>query len=428
MTSRGWNNDPYIGAGEFYLEYGSYDVQLTVPAAWTVTATGSLQNAGEVLASAQLDRLALAATSDEVVAIVTAAEANDPAMHRPRLEGTATWHFRADSVRDFAFATGPRLRWDASGLDGVLIQTLYRPEATKWQEANAMSRAAIRHFSDRWFEYPYPHATTVEGPVEGMEYPMLTFVPDSPTREDLHWVLAHEFGHQWFPMIVGSNERLYPWMDEGFNTFIDLEVAAEYFAGTAYGDSIPNHPLNLYPDHSVPGAEQPLISRPVEIRDLFWGAYQKPALMLTLLRDEVLGRARFEDAFRSYIAAWAFKHPTPADFFRIMRDRSGMDLDWFWRGWITTTARLDQAVDNIETRAGRSVVRLANRGTMVMPLNMRVHYSDGSAETVSLPVEMWNLGAGFDWRAAPGMSVDSVMVDPEERLPDIDRTNNRWPR
>lgn len=425
---RGWNHEPYIGAGEFYLEYGSFEVELTVPSAWTVAATGQLMNPEAVLTTETRARLARARNSEEPVAIVTAAEALVPARHRPAIAGTLTWHFRADSVRDFAFAAGPGLRWDASGYDGILIQTLYRPAATKWEEANRMARGAIRHFSERWMRYPYSHATSVEGPIEGMEYPMLTFVPDSPTREDLHWVLAHELGHQWFPMVVGSNERLYPWMDEGFNTFIDLANVAEYFAGTAYGDTIGVHPLHLHPDHAVPGAEQPLITRPVEVRDLFWGAYQKPALMLSLLRDEVLGPDRFDDAFRDYMRTWAYRHPTPADFFRLMRDRSGMDLDWFWRGWVFTTARLDQAIAGIRSADGGSVVELENRGTMVMPARLEVRYADGTAERVELPVEMWNLGDRFTWHGPPGRRVTSATLDPAAALPDVDRDNNHWPR
>jgi aminopeptidase N len=292
-----------------------------------------------------------------------------------------------------------------------------------------MGREAIRYFSEQWYPYPYPHATTVEGPVEGMEYPMLTFVPDSPTREDLQWVLAHEFGHEWFPMIVGSNERLYPWMDEGFNTFIDLANAARYFAGTPYGDSIEVHPLHLYAEHARPGDEQPLITKPVEVRDLFWGGYQKPALMLQLLRYEVLGRERFDHAFREYIRAWAFKHPTPADFFRLMRDASGMDLDWFWRGWIYTTARLDQAVDSVSTNAaGVATIHLSNRGTMVMPAELAVTFEDGSRATVPLPVEMWNLGTHFGYRVPEAKRVRRVEVDPRKALPDVDRANNVWPR
>ena len=421
---RGWNHEPYIGAGEFYLEYGSFDVSLTVPASYIVAATGSLRNREQVLTSAQRNRLAIARTSTQPVAIITADEAGKADRTRPAGRGPLTWRFTADSVRDFAFAAGPELRWDASSHDGIMIHTLYRPAATRWEEANRMAREAIKHFSEQWYPYPYPHATTVEGPIEGMEYPMLTFVPNSPSREELHWVLSHEFGHEWFPMVVGSNERLYPWMDEGFNTFIDLAGAADYFAGTPYGDSIEVHPLHLYADHAIAGKEQPLISRPVEGKDLFWTGYQKPALMLQTLRHEVLGKDRFDHAFREYIKAWAYKHPTPADFFRIMRDASGVDLDWFWRDWIYTTARLDQAVDSV----GTEKVFLTNRGAMTLPLEMDLVYQDGTTERIRLPVEMWNQGPRFAYRVRSGKPVRRVVVDPRRALPDVDRSNNQRDR
>ena len=426
---RGWNHEPYIGAGEFYLEYGSFQVSLTLPGNYIVAATGRLQNPEEVLTAAQRERLARALTSAEPVAVITAAEAGKP-VNRPVRSGNLTWRFSADSVRDFAFAAGPELRWDASGYDGILINTLYRPNAQLWAaEANRMARAAIQHFSEKWFRYPYPHATTVEGPIEGMEYPMLTFVPKGLSREDLQWVLSHEFGHEWYPMIVGSNERLYPWMDEGFNTFVDIEGAEKYFRGTPYADTVGLNPLHLYAAHGLPGSEQPLINRPIEVRDLFWGGYRKPALMLQLLRFEVLGRDRFDAAFHEYTRVWAFKHPTPADFFRIMRDHSGMELDWFWRGWIYTTARLDQAVDSVAARAGGgSNVFLSNRGQMVMPAELRITYNGGATDTVKLPVDMWNLGHTFLYRVPGTRTVTKVELDPRGVYPDIDRRNNQWPR
>jgi hypothetical protein len=425
---RGWNHEPFIGAGEFYLEYGSFDVQLTVPATHIVAATGQLRNPERVLTAIQRSRLARARGSETPVPIITREEAGNARVTRPATTGTLTWHFTADSVRDFAFAAGPEFRWDASGYKGILIQTLYRAKADKWEEANRMGREAIKYYSEQWFPYPYSHATTVEGPIEGMEYPMLTFCPNSPTREDLQWVIAHEFGHQWFPMIVGSNERLYPWMDEGFNTFIDLANAAMFFAGTPYGDSIEQHPLNLYADHGNSG-EQPLISNPTEVRDLFWIGYQKPALMMQLLRYNVLGKDRFDAAFREYIKAWAFKHPTPTDFFRVMRDASGMDLDWFWRSWVYTTARLDQAVDSLSRdEAAGTRVFLKSNGTMLMPAELTITFEDGTTSDVSLPVEMWNLGSTFVYRVRGSRAVRKVEIDRRRTLPDIDRSNNSWPR
>jgi hypothetical protein len=427
---KGWNHEPYIGAGEFYLEYGSYDVTLTVPAGYVVAATGELQNAAQVLTPTQRSRLALARRSDTAVAVITRDEAVASGTGHPGAGHPATWHFAAANVRDVAWAAAPNWIWEASNLDGTLIQTLYRPTATQWSggEAHRMARGAIRHFSEQWYRYPYPHATTVEGPVGGMEYPMLTFVPNGSSRETTHWELAHEFGHEWFPMIVGSNERLYPWMDEGFNTFIDLRNAALYFAGTRYGDTIEANPLHLALEHTKAG-EQPLITNPTEVHDLMWTGYQKPALMLHLLRTEVLGPERFDAAFRDYIRTWAFRHPAPADFFRLMRDASGMELDWFWRDWVYTTARLDQAVEPVVTdTTGQSSLYVVNRGTMVMPAELRVTYDDGTADTVRLPVEMWNLGSRFAYRLPSRKRVRRVEVDPRHVLPDQDRSNNVWER
>jgi len=217
-------------------------------------------------------------------------------------------------------------------------------------------------------------------------------------------------------------------MDEGFNTFIDLANAARYFKGTAYGDSIEVHPLHLYADHATPGQEQPLITRPVESHDLFWTAYQKPALMMQTLRYEVLGRERFDAALRAYLRTWAFKHPTPADFFRQMRDESGMDLDFFWRDWVYTTARLDQAVDSVVTADSVQTVYLSNRGTMTLPVELDVSYEDHHTVRVRLPVEMWNLGRTFKYRLHGEQRIARIVIDPRRVLPDVDRGNNSFPR
>ncbi|MGN6390785.1 MAG: M1 family metallopeptidase [Gemmatimonadales bacterium] len=425
---RGWNHEPYIGGGEFYLEYGRFDVALTVPATYVVGATGVLLNPAAVLTARQRARLARARTSDSAVAVITDDEAGDPSRTRPTAHGTLTWHFTADSVRDFAFGAAPDFRWDASAYRRTLVNTLYRVSAPEWEEANRIVRDAVQYYSEQWYPYPYPHITSIEGPIEGMEYPMITFCPRAPSREERQWVLAHELGHQWVPMIVGSNERLYPWMDEGFNTFIDLANAARYFKGTAYGDSIEVHPLHLYADHATPGQEQPLISRPVESHDLFWTAYQKPALMMQTLRYEVLGKARFDAAFREYLRTWAFKHPTPADFFRVMRDESGMDLDFFWRDWVYTTARLDQAVDSVVASDSAQTVYLSNRGTMTLPVELAVSYEGGQTARVRLPVEMWNLGRSFKYRLRSHRRVTRIVIDPRRVLPDVDRGNNSVPR
>jgi hypothetical protein len=423
----GWNPLPYIGAGEFYLDYGDFDVTLTLPAGFVVAATGTVQNPLVVWTPTTRARLARARRSAEPVQIITKAEAT--AHGTQRSPGTKTWHFGARRVRDFAWAASPDYRWDASAWNGVLIQTLYRPSATPWEEANRMAWFTIKHFSETWGMYPWPHATTVEGLVEGMEYPMLTFVPSIEKREDQYWVLTHEFGHEWFPMMVGSDERRYPWMDEGFNSFIDYGSAEGYFKGTVYGDTVRRELLTAYQVSAVPGNEQPLITNPVESRDLAWTAYQKPSLMLTVLRDAVLGKEAFERAMREYVRRWTFKHPQPADFFRTIENVSGRNLDWFWRAWVYTTARLDQAVDSVGAAGDTAFIFLSNRGQMVLPATLEIRYADGSSERRELPIEMWNLGSRFTSRIRTGgKAVAGVAVDPKGIYPDVDRANNRWPR
>ena len=422
----GWNPLPYIGAGEFYLEYGDYDVTLTLPAGFVLAATGTVVNPARVWTPTVRARLARARASAASVPIITKAEAE--ANGAKRVPGTKTWHLRAQQVRDVAWAASPDFRWDASGWNGILIQTLYRPGATPWEEANKMAWFTIKHFSETWGMYPWPQATTVEGLVEGMEYPMLTFVPSIEKREDQFWVLTHEFAHEWFPMMVGSDERRYPWMDEGFNTFIDYGSAEGYFRGTAYGDTVRRELLSAAQISAVPGNEQPLIDKPVEQRDLAWAAYQKPALMLTVLRDAVLGKDTFERALREYVARWKFKHPQPVDFFRTFENVAGRDLDWFWREWVYTTARLDQAVDSVRIAGDTTLISLSNRGQMVLPVTLELRFADGTSETRAYPIELWNLGNKATARVGTAKPVVSVEVDPKQIYPDVDRANNRWPR
>jgi hypothetical protein len=422
----GWNPLPYIGAGEFYTEYGDYDVTLTLPAGYVVAATGTVQNPQEVWSPAIRQRLEQATTASERIQVITKNEATANGAHAT--PGTRSWRLTATNVRDFAWAASPDFRWDASGWNGIRINTFYRPGAAPWEEANRMARYTIQLFSEKWGTYPWPHATTVEGPIEGMEYPMLTFVPAIAKREDQFWVLMHEFGHQWFPMIVGSDERRYPWMDEGFNTFIDYDAAEGYFKGTAYGDTVRRELLTAYRTSAVPGREQPLITKPVEQRDLAWSAYQKPALMLTILRDAVLGRETFERALREYVRRWRFKHPQPADFFRTMANVSGRDLDWFWRGWIYSTARLDRRGLGPSGRPRLGLRLFVESGSDGAPVTLELRFSDGTRETRQLPVEMWNLGDRFTARVATAKPMVGVVVDPAERYPDVDRANNRWGR
>lgn len=311
-----------------------------------------------------------------------------------------------------------------------------------------MARHAIASFSERWFMYPYPQASVVEGPILGMEYPMIVFVPADTSRTALGWVLMHELGHEWFPMLVGNDERRYPWMDEGFNSFMDLYTVSDYFRGSApvHADSVLNGPLTTYPSAAAPGEEQPLITAPAEVRNLYWTAYQKPALMLRILREEVLGPEAFDRAFREYTRRWANRHPQPADFFRTMENVSGRDLHWYWRQWVYTTARLDQAIDSVGGQAGRRAggqrvaataptligsvrIVLSNRREMVMPAELKLFYEDGSTETRRLPVEIWNLGRRFPLTVdTRGRRLVGAQLDPRRAYPDTDRRNNSWGR
>ena len=423
----GWNTLPYLGAGEFYLEFGDYDVSLTVPAGSIVTATGALANPSAVRTAEERARLARAFTSPgQTVQVITRPEAIADATRR--VSGTRTWRFTASGVRDFAWAVGSGLRWDASTWNGILVQTFYHPDAMPWEEANSMVRATLKHFSGALGQYPWPQVSAVEGLVEGMEYPMVIYCPSLQKREDQYWVLMHELGHQWFPMQVGSDERRYPWMDEGFNTFADYDAAEAFFKGTAYGDTVRRELLGAYAATALPGSEQPMITKPDEVRQLYWTAYQKPALMLSILREAVVGREAFDRAFREYVRRWKGKHPQPADFFRTLSNETGRDLDWFWRGWIYTTARLDQAVDSVRAGSDTTFLYLSSRGQMILPVTLELRYADGTTETRSLPVEMWSLGNRFTYRLATAKRLASVTIDPQRIYPDIARDNNSWKR
>src|SRR2546429_2320723 len=423
----GCNVVPVLGAGEFYLEFGDFDVNLTVPAGFTVIATGGLANPSVVRSAQERARLAGAFTSPgQTVHVITRQEATANATRR--VPGTKTWRFTASGVRDFAWAAGSGLRWDASTWDGILVQTFYHPDAAPWEESNSMLRFALKHFSGRLGQYPWPQVSAVEGLVEGVEYPMVIFCPSLQKREDQYWVLMHELGHQRFPMQVGSDERRYPWMDEGFNTFADYDAAEAFFKGTAYGDTVRRELLAAYAATATPNSEQPMITKPDEVRQLYWTAYQKPALMLSILREAVLGREEFDRALREYVRRWKGKHPQPADFFRTMSNLTGRDLDWFWRNWIYTTARLDQAVDSVRSSADSAFLYLSNRGQMVLPVTLELRYADNSTETRSLPVEMWDLGSRFTYRVATAKRLASVVIDPRKIYPDIARDNNSWKR
>lgn len=426
---RGWNTEQYLGQGEFYLEYGSFDVSLTVPADMLLGATGVLQNPAEVLTPTQRARLASARTSEATVLIRGKEEVGDPASRPHPSSGMLTWRFRADSVRDFAWAAARHFIWDAVAVNGgkTLAMSLYPPSADSiWSQSSQYAKFAIEAYSAQWFPYPYPVAINVNGPEGGMEYPMIVFCGNRTNAQALYSVTDHEFGHTWFPMVVGNNERLYPWMDEGFNTFMNY-----YNWRLRYPDT-PNRRGNAvaYVGYARSGREIPIMAAADRVPGPILGhqAYNKPGLGLIVLRDQVLGPDRFDPAFREYIRRWAYKHPTPADFFRTMEDGVGEDLSWFWRAWFYTTETLDQAVDSVKIveRQGvpQSRVFLQNVGPMVMPVDLTLYFEGTPPEQRRLPVEVWYGGKSYIL-AVPGKRVVGVVVDPAQVFPDVNRTNNQ---
>ena len=357
----GWQHKQFLGSGEFTLEFGDYDVQVTVPADHIVASTGVLQNPEAVLTAAQRERLERARTASKPVIIVSQGEAE--AAEKSRASATKTWHYKATNVRDFAFATSRKFIWDAQGYKkggtDMLAMSYYPKEGNPlWEK---YSTQAIIHTVEQYnkysFDYPYPVAISVNGPVGGMEYPMISFNGPRPTKDKktgeityskrskygLIGVIIHEVGHNYFPMIVNSDERLWTWMDEGINTFV------QGLAQDAWEADYPKsrgEPRNIV-DYMRSKNQVPIMTNSESLLQFGNNAYAKPAAALTVLRETVLGRELFDFAFKEYAQRWKFKRPTPADFFRTMEDASGTDLDWFWRGWFYSTDAVDVSVDGI---------------------------------------------------------------------------------
>ncbi len=431
---RGWNIEPYLGQGEFYLDYGDYSLAITVPAGYIVAATGALQNAAEVLTPTQIKRHAVAAKSDTVVRLITADELTSGAA-RPRKTGMLTWKFVAKNVRDAVWAASPDFQWDASSWKGIMAYAYYRPSAAvNWHDAADQSRMSIMEYSERWFMYPWPHISAVEGPISGMEYPMIAMENKSEDVYDLYNVVTHEIGHMWFPMIVGSNERVYMWQDEGFNTFINTFSEARRYPEKGDQMARAAEERRLIEQYMAQGVDKPVNINPDRIAPPLLGeaAYVKPSVGLQLLRQEILGPEAFDDAFRTYVARWAYKHPTPTDFFRTMEDAAGRRLDWFWREWFVENARFDQSIDTVVVRTQGDTSKVAvlygNRERGVLPIRARFTFSDGTTQDYVYPAEVWSTNSRNYVREYrfTGKTLVRVELDPEHRLLDIDRGNDSW--
>jgi hypothetical protein len=448
----GWQTDQFLGRGEFYLEFGNYDVKLTVPSNHIVDATGILQNPADVLTQTQRDRLQQAMTSEEPMFILTADEVMT-AESRPAQSGTLTWHYIAENVRDFAWVSSKTYVWDAAGYryesDNRLIKTysFYPRDAMPlWDSVS--TRAIIQTletYGRMAFEYPYPKATNANGPAGGMEYPMMAFCgarpnPDgSYTDETAHSLISvtiHEVGHNWFPMIVGSDERKWTWMDEGLNSFL------QYYAEL---DWDPYYPTRRGPAPNIVEYMRDMDQVPIMIesdlihKDFGNNGYAKPAAGLVMLREHVLGEELFDAAFSEYSQKWMFKKPQPVDFFRSIEDGAGELLNWFWRGWFYTTHYNDQALVsvtsqsaeelNMGTEQGRTYyrIRVDNVGGLVMPLHIDITYDDGTNELIKLPVDLWrNNELTFIYGFFTDKTVVEVVVDPNQVFADVNLENNRW--
>jgi len=433
----GWNTLPYTGPGEFYLEYGDFDLMITAPASHIVVASGELLNAKDVYTPEQLKRWDEAAQSEKTVMIRKAKEVTDPAS-RPAGKSMLTWHFKITNARDASWASSASFMEDAAKMDlpsgrKAMAISVYPVESagdTAYGRSTEYAKRSIEMNSAKWFEYPYPNATVVAGITNGMEYPGIVFCGVKDKKKSLWAVNDHEFGHTWFPMIVGSNERLYGWMDEGFNTFLNTLTTADFNKG----EYAPKKPTDM---HRM-GARLtdpnllPILTEPANLPEKYTGTllYFKPSTGLVLLREQILGPERFDRAFKTYIERWAYKHPTPDDFFRTIENVSGESLQWFWRGWFTNNWRLDVAVTDVkyvndDPQQG-SLITIQNLDKMAMPVTLEIKTKSGATSRLQLPVEIWERFSIRTFKYPSTEEIRSVTYDPDNVLPDYNPDNNVW--
>ena len=499
----GWQNKQFLGRGEFALSFGNFEVAITVPEDFIVGATGTLQNPKDVLTLKEQLRFEKAKQSfEDPVIIVTQEEAIQKEAHKKR--GKATWTFKADSVRDFAFAASRKYIWDAMAVDlngkKSLAMSYYPKEGNPLWESHSTRavRQTLITYSRHTIDYPYPVAISVHAASVGMEYPMICFnfgrpEADGTYTDETKWrmisVIIHEVGHNFFPMIINSDERQWTWMDEGLDSFVQSIATKEYDANFPVGRGAPEQIIPYMSGEQ--GLLRPIMTNSEQILQFGNNAYAKPATALSILRETVMGPELFDYAFKKYAERWAFKSPSPADFFRTMEDASAIDLDWFWRGWFYTTDYVDIGVEevkhyrmqteeeglekrqisgedkklnteqkrfteevntfvfkNTEAKEYREFknkfneieikegfadqnfyeVKLANKGGLVMPVIIEWSYADGSTEREKLPAEIWRKNEKEVTKVfVKSKEVVGIVIDPNKETADADTGNNQYP-
>ena len=496
----GWQNKQFLGRGEFALTFGDYEVALTVPADHIVGATGELQNPKDILSKEQMKRWKKAQNASDPVEIVTQKEAE--AKEKTKSKKTKTWVYKAKNVRDFAFTSSRKHIWDAMGVNvggkKVMAMSYYPKEANPlWGKYSTRIIAlTLKVYSKYTFDYPYPVAISVEAS-NGMEYPMICFNYGRPgpdgkvnprTRNGMFGVIIHEVGHNFFPMIVNSDERQWTWMDEGLNSFVQFlterEVEKQSWAPDVYKKGFPSRsgfPKDIIRYMRIdPKRMVPIMTNSESIPFFGPNAYSKPATALNILRETVMGPELFDYAFREYSQKWMFKHPKPADFFRTMEDASGVDLDWFWRGWFYSTEPCDISIEGVKlfrlpseenqkatagmvfkpkfydqkyidgimarvkarglsiTAKDKEVMSsksyfyqldFENKGGLLMPILVGMKFKDGSSEVVTVPAEIWKMSPKKVSKVfVTQKEVVQFTLDPKLATADIDTKNNFFPR
>lgn len=501
----GWQNKQFIGRGEFALAFGDYEVNITVPSDHIVAATGELQNPQKVLTKQQLQRFEKAKTSfDKPVIIVTEKEAKK--REKSKSDKKSTWKFMAKNVRDFAFASSRKYIWDAQAVKlettTPLAMSFYPKEANPlWEDESTKAvKNALEIYSERTFDYPYPVAISVSAANQGMEYPMICFNYGRPRNgkvserllDGMVSVIVHEVGHNYFPMIVNSDERQWTWMDEGLDTFLERETKRLRYPEL---DLVWGSPQGIVPYMKMdPDLIRPIMTNSEQVTKFGYNAYGKPSAALTLLRETVMGPELFDMALKEYSQRWMFKHPKPGDFFRTMEDASGVDLDWFWRGWFYSVDHVDLSVDEVKWFKMRDEefsfenkklkkgdltnqlkpdmltfgdspepfslvetdkryygeymnrvddksimkkfenknfyqVKFSNKGGLVTPIIIEFTFKDGTKAEERIPAEIWRYNEKTAVKVfAFEKEVSNIVVDPKFETADTETSDNVFPR